>query len=134
MFWAKTRSCRGSVKVENVSTSFTFTINFIYFTCHLRAISEYSYTFTFPPPVPELSSEPTAIIGLQDYPIRTEPFLRCKISYLWSLDKEGFQEMQEQGSFTCISSLGIFGFLDNIMIGVLEYEALSYNVNGHWTV
>ena len=27
--------------------------------------------------------------------------------YLWSLDKEGFQEMQEQGSFTCISSLGV---------------------------
>ena len=35
------------------------------FTCHLRAISEYSYTFTFPPPVPEASSEPTAIIGLK---------------------------------------------------------------------
>jgi len=78
MFGANARSCTGSVNVEKVSTN-----------CHRRAISEYSYTFTFPPPVPELSSEPTAIIGL------------C------SLDKEGFQEMHEQGSFTCISSLGL---------------------------
>lgn len=45
-------------------------LTFIYITCHRRAISEYSYTFTFPPPVPELSSEPTAIIGLQICQIR----------------------------------------------------------------
>merc|ERR1719397_1670772 len=96
MFGAKARSCTGSVKVEKVSTNCQ---------AHGRSgqclgqrqdhaqgpskLRKSPPTATFAPPVPELSSEPTAIIGL------------C------SLDNDGFQEMQEQGSFTCISSLGL---------------------------
>ena len=75
------------------------------FTCHLRAISEYSYTFTFPPPVPEVSSEPTAIIGLKIRVCVSVRLIKRTETYLCSLDNEGFHEMQEQGSLTCISSL-----------------------------
>ena len=72
-------SWTGSLMVSKVSTC-----------CHRRMFSEYSYIFTLPwvaaPPAAPVSSLATAIM------------------VEWSRETLGFQEMQEQGNLTGISS------------------------------